>query len=570
MAGWRELRVLLGYAGRLAGAGPWLLGALLLACATLAGSLGLLGLSGWFLSATAIAGLTPASAQAFNFFLPGAGVRFFALLRTASRWGERVVSHEATFRLIAGLRLWLYRRLARLSPSQLGRHHGSDLLNALVRDVDALDNLYPRLLLPLAAALLCFAVLALLVGQMAPVLVWLPLGLTAFALFVLPLAGWLAGRRPASAWVAGRAGLRRELLDCVDGLEDLALHQPAWQARRAAALASSRHWLKQQRSLQRRGAWLRALTVLLTGAAAWGALMLVARGGTAEAPGPWLAAVVLVLLGAHEALQALPGACLELPGTAAAAARLEGLASQMPRPAFATAGAQPPGNGLTVSGLAFAWPDQLPLFEGLSLSVAEGEHIALLGPSGGGKSTLVSLLARLEEADAGEIRLGGVELSELDESTLRARMSCAGQFSWAQAATLAENLRLAAPEADAERMMAVLRLVGLADMVSAWRDGLQTWVEEGGASLSGGQRRRLGLARALLREAPITLLDEPTEGLDPAAEAALVAAVRQHLRGRTLIWVTHRPAGLAAFDRVLRLEQGRLAELSPAAVRALD
>jgi len=570
MAGWRELRLLLGYAGRLAGAGPWLFGALLLASATLAGSLGMLGLSGWFLSATAIAGLTPATAQAFNFFLPGAGVRFFALLRTASRWGERVVSHEATFRLIAGLRLWLYRRLARLSPSQLGRHHGSDLLNALVRDVDALDNLYPRLLLPLAAALLAFALLALLFGQMAPVLAWLPLGLMAFALFVLPLAGWLAGRRPASALVAGRAGLRRELLDCVDGLEDLALHQPAWQVRRAAALASSQHWLRQQRSLQRRGAWLRAATVLLTGMAAWAALLLIAQGEGPAAPGPWLAAVVLVLLGTHEALQALPGACLELPGTAAAAARLEGLAGQTPRPAFAEAGAQPADNRLTVSGLAFAWPDQPPLFDGLVLTVEEGEHIALLGPSGGGKSTLVQLLARLEEADAGEIRLGGVELSALDESTLRARLSCAGQFPWAQAATLADNLRLAAPDADAERMMAVLRLVGLADTISTWRDGLETWVEEGGASLSGGQRRRLGLARALLREAPITLLDEPTEGLDPAAEAALIAVVRQHLRGRTLVWVTHRPAGLAAFDRVLRLEQGRLAELSPAAVRALD
>lgn len=558
MVGWPELKALSGFTRHLAGTAGWLLAAWLLSCATLAGGLGLFGLSGWFLSATALAGLTPATALAFNFFLPGAGVRFFAMLRTVSRWGERVVSHEATFRQIAALRVWLYRRLARLSPAQLGRRHGSDLLNALIRDVDALDNLFPRLLMPLAAALAVLGGLSVLAAFLAPALAVLPLALLVLGVLLLPLGGWVAGRELAPALVNGRATLRRTLIDAIDGLDEWSLHAPAWARQRATVAACNRAWLAGQLSLARRGAWLRAGVLMASGLAAWLALLLVARFDVGPPAGPWLAAVVLVLLGTQEVLQALPAACLDLPGTAAAASRLAALAGQPARPCFVAVGAQPDGNHLAVRGLGFAWPGQAPLFAGLTLALPEGTHLAVLGPSGGGKSTLVQLLTRLEAPDEGEIVLGGVPLAALDESTLRGRIACASQFTWAQRATLADNLRLAAPQADEQAMMAALRRVGLAETVAGWRDGLQTWVEEGGASLSGGQRRRLGIARVLLREAPITVLDEPTEGLDAVAERALVSAVRAYLRGRTLIWVTHREAGLAGFDRVITLAGGQL------------
>lgn len=541
---------LLRYSGRLAGAGGWLAGAWLLGIATLVGSLGLLGLSGWFLSATAVAGLSPVTAMAFNFFLPGAGVRFFAILRTVSRWAERVVSHEATFRLIASLRHWLYLRLSRLSPSQLGSRHGGDLLNTLVRDVDALDNLYPRVLLPVGAGLVMLSAVALLAGWLSPRAMWLPLGLGVFGLVVLPVAGWLLGRRLSPRLLSLRAQLRRDLVDSIDGLQDFSLHAPAWLAQRERVLSSSRTWLRLQRSAMRRGAWLRAGVVMSTGLAAGAAVLLLAGQGLS---GPWIAALAMVMLGAQELLMGLPAAFLELPGTAAAAVRVDALASQTPSPAFVASGRQPQGSRLQIDHLGFAWPDQPLLFAGLSLDIAPGEHVALLGPSGGGKSSLVQLLSRLEDPQSGVIRLGGVDLCDMDEPTLRRHLACAGQFPWAQTATLADNLRLADPDADDAAMMEALRIVGLDAQVSSWRDGLQTWVEEGGASLSGGQRRRLGIARALLRHAPITVLDEPTEGLDAADEQALIAAVRAALRGRTLVWVTHRTAGLDTFDRVLRL-----------------
>lgn len=555
------LRVLWRYGARLSGAGKWLLLAWCLAVATLIGSLGLLGLSGWFLSAAAVAGLSPVTAMAFNFFLPGAGVRFFAILRTVSRWGERVVSHEAVFRLITGLRLWLFQRLSYLSPSQLGRRHGGELLNALVKDVDALDNLYPRLLLPLGAAIVVLATAAALAYLLTPWAALLPLALLLVAVLVLPALGWSLGRELSPRLLMQHGRLRRDLLDSIDGLQDFSLHGAAWQEQRARVQESSAAWLGVQAGFVRRGACLRALVAVTTGAATWAALAWLGRAP--DISGPWLAALVLVLLGAQEALVGLAGAFLELPGTAAAAARVDQLASQQPEPVFVEQGPEPQGCHLAGAGLSFAWPGQAPLFQHLTFDLPEGAHIAMLGPSGGGKSTLVQLLTRLEDPGSGSIRLGGVDVRELDENTLRRHVVAAGQFPWAQAATLADNLRLADPQATAEQMWHVLRIVGLATQVEAWQDGLETWVEAGGASLSGGQRRRLGLARALLRQASITILDEPAEGLEEAAELALIAEVRAALQGRTLLWITHRPAGLSCFDAVWQLEDGQVHDISP-------
>ena len=192
------------------------------------------------------------------------------------------------------------------------------------------------------------------------------------------------------------------------------------------------------------------------------------------------------------------------------------------------------------------------MFEDLTLRIAPGEHLMLCGESGGGKSSLLQMLTRFEDPQGGEIRFGGVDLMALDEDRLRQHVACATQFTWAKTATLAENLRLARPQASDAEIEAMLALVGLDPVAQGWQDGIHTWIEEGGASLSGGQRRRLSVARALMRQAPVTLLDEPGEGLDSVAEAALVRAVTGHLRGRTLVWVSHREELAPAFDRVLR------------------
>jgi len=548
------LRALRPFVTRLSGAGNWLAIGLLLGILTLIGNLGLLGLSGAFLTGAAIAGLAPASAALFNFFLPGAGVRFFAMSRTLSRWGERVVTHEGTFRLLAGLRVWLYRHLAQLSPRQIAGHHGGETLNRLVRDIDALDNLYPRLIMPAISAALVFAFVAVAFVFVAPALVWLPVLLVALALLILPFLGWRAGRAVLPEQVRGRATLRTLLLDCTENLEDLSLHTSAWGSQRRQTLAHAERWLKLQGRSGRRAAVLRSLTAIAVGLCAWGALGLLAGlPGDSRPAGPWLAALVFLLLACSEALLPLVNAALDLPGTAAAAQRIDTIASQPPTPHYVAKGATPLDGSIEIRGLRFAWDSYTPVFDDFDLSVRAGEHLLLQGASGGGKSTLIQLLTRFEDPQGGTIHVGGVPLAELDEGTLRRQIACVGQHTWAKTGTLADNLRLADPAVSEEKMRDVLALVGLEPEAQGWSAGLETWIEEGGASLSGGQRRRLAIARALLRQAPITILDEPSEGLDPATEAALISRITAHLHNRTLIWISHREGFEGAFDRVLRI-----------------
>jgi ATP-binding cassette subfamily C protein CydC len=537
----------------------WVAGGLSLAVTTLVGSLGLLGLSGGFLTATGLAGLTPETAQLYNVVVPAGAIRLFALLRTVGRWSERVVNHEATFRLLGQLRVWLYRRFSRLSPRQLGLWHGAEVLNRLTRDVDQLDNLYIRLLAPIGAATVVLGGLTALTWVLAPPAVGVVAALAVVGLVALPAALYLSARILSPRLVAGQESVRRALLDLVEGLEDTALHRPSWLVQRQAVLDHDAHRLADQVSLLRRGSAARAGLLLLIGLAVWGVVELIAALPAGAAPdGPWFVALTLLVLGTGEALAGLPAAWLELPGTASAARRLSDLADQKPDPAFDDTGPAASGSDLSLEGVTFAYDPSETIVQGASASWPAGTHVALLGPSGGGKTTLVRLLTRLEDAQAGTIRLGGVPLTEWDEVALRSVVTCAMQDPWAFTATVADNLRLGDPDASDEELMRVLDLVGLGAQVRAWPEGLKTWIEEGGHSLSGGQRRRLALARALLRRAAVTILDEPTEGLEGEAALALVDAIRSELAGRTLLWVTHRPQGLEAFPEVWRLSKGTL------------
>ena len=549
------MRALAPFCLRLAGAGNWLALGTLLATLTLVSSLGLLSLAGGFLSGAAFAALSPAALVMYNYFLPSAGVRLFALLRTASRWGDRVVTHEGTFRLLAGLRVWLYRCMARQSPRQIAGLHGGEVLNRLVRDIDALDALYPRVLLPTVAAVLAFASVGLVFAIVAPGLIWLPGLLILTAVVLLPLAGWRMGRGILPGMIHGRAKLRAHLIDCTEGLEDFSLHAPAWARQRRETLAAGEDWLGTHRETGRRGAILAASVSLLTGLGAWACLGILADQPVELRPtGPWIVALVLLLLGCAEALSPLAAAAIGLPGTATAARNVDALAGRVPHPVFPDRGPVPGDGSIRIEDLHFEWDAHTPVFQGLNLTIPAGRHVLVTGTSGSGKSTLVQLLTRFENPRSGSVVVGGVPIGELDESTLRGHVSCAGQFSWAKTATLADNLRLAKPGVTDEEMTSVLSLVGLRPDALGWKDGLQTWVEEGGASLSGGQRKRLGIAQALLRDTPITILDEPSEGLDAESERSLMADVTARLRGRTLLWISHRKVTGARFDQTIDIQ----------------
>jgi len=542
-----SLSALRPYLQLLPGLRRWYGLALVIAILTAAATLGLLALSGWFISAAAVAGLLPQTAQAFNYFLPGAGVRALALTRTAGRWGERVITHEAAFRMLARLRVWLLGRLLPLTPRQLGVLHGAELLHRFMRDVEQLDGLLPRVLLPL------FAHLAVLGGGVWLLTAWdagwPPLALLAGAC-ALPVVAWFLGRSSAVVLIERRAQLRRALIDAADGVGVLAFNAQAWAAYRTRSLTRAKSAMAAQARHDRLAARLRASVVVVVGGVAWWALI-----GHADAlNGPMLVALVLLLLGVAEIAAPLAGGLLELPAMAHAAGRIESLAGQRPAIEFPANGLLPADGSLLIEGVDFGWDAHTPVLKDFSLRVDAGEHVFLGGPSGCGKSTLVQLLARFEAPSAGRILIGGAPLETLDEATLRTTLAIATQFAWARGATLADNLRLAQPCADAAAMWAALEAVGLADTVRAWPEGLETWVAEGGQSLSGGQLRRLGIARALLRRAPLTVLDEPTEGLDEAEAERMAERVCDWLRAGTLIWISHRPEGSGRFRRIVGME----------------
>lgn len=534
----------------------WLLLGFLLTVLTLVCGIGLLTVSGWFLTGTAIAGLSESTALVYNFFAPAATVRGFAIFRTLGRWSERVVNHEAVFRQLASFRAWLFRALVPLSIQQLNRYHGATLLSRMTRDIDALDNLYVRLLLPVAAALL------LLLAAMAAAVVYMPLLLIPLAALLLvsfvivPLLAWRLGRDYAPAAQRQMGQLRVQLLELVDGLETLSLNKQAWKTRRQQALAASKQYLASTWQLHKRSAFLQYATAAIVALMALLALALLSFGG-------WGAALTggatLLFLAFGEMLTPLPGAWLKLPGTCRAAddlSRLQAEKSTLTYPAVSQQTVA--DNSLSIAQLWYSYQADVAVLCDINIDLRAGQQVLLQGASGGGKTTLIQLLTRQLLNQQGSICLGGAPIESLSEDDLRRLLALSPQDTYLFADTLAYNLRIAAPTATDDELWQVLEVVGLADFVKQLPQGLATWTDEGGTSLSGGQRRRLGVARALLADAEVVILDEPTEGLDLAAEKNLIADVQHYLAGKTLLWVSHRNTARDSFDLVLTLSEGRL------------
>jgi ATP-binding cassette subfamily C protein CydCD len=534
--------------------GPFAL-ALLLGLVTAFAGTGLLAMSGWFISAAAVAGVGVASAAGFEIFRPGAVIRLFAMLRTAGRYGERLVSHDATLRLLADLRVWVFRRLEPLAPGRLTSFRSGDLLQRLVGDVDALDGLFLRTAAPAihAWALSAVVVLGLLLvfGLQAALATALPLAILVVALPALLLR---LGDRLGRASNAEQALLRQALVENLRGLTALQVYG-CWSAARDSLLRNSRRWQRVQQRLVDIEGWSLAASLVLGGAAALLLLVIaapqVADGGV---PGPWLVGGVLMALGLAEVQGALPAGFLHAGQQRAASRRLGEVAALQPTVHFPEPGVPAPSaTDLCLRNIGFGYQPGRPILIGLDLDLPAGTHLALMGPSGCGKSTLAALLARCMDPDSGSIVLGGQDLAAYGESTLRRLVTLVPQQAHVFNLSLAENLRLAAPRASDSELWHALEVAQLARWTREQARGLDTQAGELGTALSGGQARRLGVARALLRDTPVVILDEPSEGLDPATETRLITALRRELAGRTLVIVTHRSAIAAAMDRVLRL-----------------
>ena len=538
---------------------PWRLSlGVLLAIVTLLASIGLLALSGWFLAASSLAGL--AGLYSFNYMLPAAGVRGAAISRTAARYFERLVSHDATFRVLQHLRVFTFSRLIALAPGQLATFRQGDLLNRFVGDVDTLDHLYLRVLAPLAGA-----VVVIVGGTLGISLLDVGLALTLggvmlATLLLLPLfyrLGAPAGRAIAQQ----RAQWRLRLMHWLSGQAELAIYglSDRW---RAQLDRDEARWQKAQQQQQRLQALSQSLLLLISGATVTLLLWMSADSLTRDASsGGLIALVVFCALAAFEALGPVAGAFLPLAQVIAAAQRVTGIIGQTPAIRFPASATSAAGSlSVAIDQVTFRYPHRPEaVLEGFSLQVRAGERVALLGPTGCGKSTLLALLTRAWDVEAGSITLQEVALRSWDEKSLRQRISVVTQRVHLFNQTLRENLRVARPDASDAQLSEALRQSGLTRLLES-EEGLNAWLGEGGRPLSGGELRRLAIARALLHDGDLWLLDEPTEGLDAATEQQILALLQQVTAGKTLIMVTHRLSGLETLDRICVIENGQIVE----------
>lgn len=531
------------------------LGAVFAMLAALAG-LALFSLAGW-VSAAAAAG----AGLAFGALIGGGGLRILALMRPVLRYLERLASHDGAFRSIARLRLWVFDAATPLAPGPLTGLRSGDLLARVTRDVDALDGLFMRLLTPAASALAVVAGACVLLALTAPSALPAVLGVYAISAILLPFIAARSGEAPGAAVICASAEARAEASDLAAGLADL--KAGGAETRIIARLeAASRDWINAQRALAAQGRFHAAVLGLAA------PIALVAGFAAAHAGGadPAIAALAgFAGFALFETAAPMVQAGEQLGQTRAAARRMRALAEMAPvtaRPE--TPAPAPAGHDLAFEGVRFTYPgaDRSAL-DGLDLDLPEGARVAVVGSSGAGKSSLIRLALAFYTPQSGTVRLGGASLATLDPGAARAKLALAGQRAELLSGTVAENLRLANPDADDAALWAALALASADGFVRDLPDGLETWIGEQGALVSGGQARRLVLARAYLRGAPVLLLDEPTEGLDAASEAEIADSLARWLdqdARRSALIITHRPRLLALVNEVAVLDQGRVIE----------
>ena len=526
----------------------------------LASSIGLLTTSGWFLAATAIAGL----GTLFNFFYPSASVRGLAIGRTLFRYFEKLVTHDATFRILAKLRVQVFEKIIPLSPGVLNRYRNSDLLNRLVSDVDTLDSLYLRLIAPFITAI--FVILAMCIGLSfvnAPLALGLGVSLLLLVL-IIPTVFYQLGKKFGDKLVHSRALYRTQFLEFIQAQAELLLFNAEDKLKDNMAKTEANWQADQQKEANLSGfstAFSLFLNGLIIAAMLWFSSQ--AEFGNDEYRMAFIALFTFAALASFEILMPLGSAFLHIGQVIASAERVTDIIEQQPLVTF-NGKAEFDQNATTLietKDLSFTYPErQNRALESLNLTIQKGQKVAILGKTGSGKSTLLQLLVRNYDANQGQLFLAGKPIADYAEDTLRSQFCFLTQRVHVFSDTLRQNLQFAsAVNISDEKMIEVLNQVGLGKLLEQ-EQGLNIWLGDGGRPLSGGEQRRLGLARILLNDAPILLLDEPTEGLDRETERQILRLILAHAENKTLIMVTHRLTAIEQFDELCVIDEAKLIE----------
>jgi ATP-binding cassette subfamily C protein CydC len=526
--------------------------ALALSCAALAANVGLLAIAGYLVAAAALKPLLETLA------FPMAAVRVLGVGRALIRYGERLVAHRTVLSLLADMRVWLFSRLAPLVPAVTAKRRSGDLLVRLTADLDELQHLYLRIASPLAVAACALCAITAVFAIFSPVLALsAALLLLAAGVGVPVLALWCA-RGLGERQLATRGVLYDRVIEGIQGMPDLLISGRSDD--HAARLGQVE---REAGQLQMQQARISGLQAALAGALT--TLAVVATLALAVTPidsghigGVYLGFLVLLMLAGFEAVQPLGVAFATLGRSLTAAHRLIDMADAEPmvRDPLQPA-AVPARPSLCFDHVSFSYdPADGPVLQDVDLRVEPGRWIAVVGPSGAGKSTLAALALRFWEAYSGTVLVGGAPVDAYLLDDLRASFALVGQDTTLFTDTLRNNLRIARAEATDEQILDALAVAQIGNLPG----GLDGWVGEQGLTLSGGERQRLAVARAVLKDAPILILDEATANLDPTTEEQLLAAVHARMRERAVLVITHRLVGMERMAEIVVLDRGRVVQ----------
>lgn len=522
---------------------------------TVYANVGLLAASAWLISSAA---LHPSVAE---LSLAIVGVRFFGLARAICRYGERYTSHEVTFRLLADIRIWLYAKLEPLVPANVSGLVKGDLFSRLVADVETLQFFYLRAAFPVVIAVVVTIMTMGLLIWLAPWLVWPVAGAFLLIGCILPLGILRLGRETGREVVQARAKLNRSLADSMEGLTEL---MAFGQSERQAALIAADNaelMASQQRAnmvvslSESMGTLGMNLTVIATIVLA---APLVATGQLA---GIYLAVVALAVQASFEAILPLPSVAYYWQESKAAFARITEITGQQSPVSSGNIATIPSGRlEFSAHQLSFSYSALSPVLSNITFSLPPGKRLAIVGASGAGKSTLAGLLLRFWDYEQGFLRLNGRDIREYEPAAVRQAVSVVSQDTYLFNATIRDNILLAKPDATPDELQQAIAGAMLTEFIDRLPQGLDTLTGQNGLAVSGGERQRIALARALLKAAPVWLLDEPTAGLDAQAEAVVMNHILRLADNRSLILITHRLVGLETMDEILVLANGQIAE----------
>lgn len=528
---------------------------------TILASVALMGTSAWLISTAAIA------TSVAELGVSTVGTRFFGISRAVFRYLERLVSHDVTFRLLARLRLWFYEKLEPLAPARLMNFRAGDLLARIIGDVETLENFYVRVVSPPLTAIVVGTFTAIFLASFYPLLApvfltfYLSLGL------VLPILAQTTSRKSAKQTITLRADLQTRLVDGIQGMADLIAYGRA-DERLSQIAANANEYGNAQRRMARVTGIHSALGTLLTNLGMWSVLFFtIPQVINGNLPGPMLASLTLLTLASFEAVIPLPLAAQMWNSAREAARRLFEVVDTEPeirdelRVTRSEEEQLVTHPSLLITNLSFTYPTQTtPALQHVTFNLRPSTSVAIVGPSGAGKSTIANLLLRFWDYKVGDIALGGESLKVLDQDEVRARCEYVSQNTYFFNTSIYENLRFARKKVTREEVEAACKAAQIHEFIMSLPKGYDTLIGEQGLRLSGGERQRLAIARALIKDAPILILDEPTANLDPITEEQVLETLFGVMKRKTSLLITHRLIGLENVDEILVMNHGSIVE----------